>query len=59
MHTLCRPFSDRAIGQMRIPVKKAKPERMASLFFSVRGLWGVIASQAIMAREPSMVNIPP
>jgi len=40
-------------------VKKAKPARMASLFFSVSELCGVMASQNIMPREPSRDSTPP
>lgn len=42
-----------------IPVRKAKPARMASLLRSVWGLWGVDASQTIKASEPSADNSPP
>lgn len=41
------------------PVRKAKPARMASLFCSVSGLWGVMLSQTIMARDPRADSSPP
>lgn len=44
---------------IRLPVRKAKPARMASLFRSVSELCGVMASQNINAKEPSADSSPP
>lgn len=43
----------------RLPVKKANPARMASLFFSVSKLCGVIANQIIKPSETSTDSSPP